>query len=510
LTSGGEGGPSEGGPGIGGPDAAWADIGALRRELAGAPGGSRLSPLGLGQVVTGAGAVDDLAEVAAGLGGPGGEVVVLAAATPMSAGGRDLRAVVEAALGASFTVRWVVVGPAVPAGGLVHADEPTVAAAAAAAAGADCVVTVGSGTVTDIGKAAAPGGTPLVAVQTATSVNGYADPFSVLLRRGVKRTTASRWPDALIIDPDVLRDAPPDLNRAGAGDLMAMFTANADWYLASAVLGPPPPGPDPGDGPPAHPGDPPYHPAVAGLVRSNGPRLLALAAGLGADAAPGAPSAARPGALAELADLLTLSGIAMGVAGTTAPASGMEHAVSHLLEMAATARGEPASFHGTQVGVASIVAARAWARVLRLVADGGLDRAARLPDPDAVRERIGRAFAAIDPDGAMAAECFADYARKLRRLGSGDPGDPLAALRASWTAHRDVLDGLLLDPAAVAGALRSAGLPTRFCDLAEPVDDATARWAVANCALQRQRFCVADLAMLLGAWDDADVEDVLQ
>ena len=41
------------------------------------------------------------------------------------------------------------------------------------------------------------------------------------------------------------------------------------------------------------------------------------------------------------------------------------------------------------------------------------------------------------------------------------------------------------------------------------MDDATARWAVANCALQRQRFCVADLAMLLGAWDDADVDDVL-
>jgi glycerol-1-phosphate dehydrogenase [NAD(P)+] len=491
--------------------AAGLDIGALRRELAGAPDGSRLNPLGLGRVVGGAGAVDGLAGVTAGLARPGGEVVVLAAATPMSAGGRDLRAMVEAALDASFTVRWVVVGPAAPAGGLVHADEPTVAAAAAATAGADCVVTVGSGTVTDIGKAAAPGGTPLVAVQTATSVNGYADPFSVLLRRGVKRTTPSRWPDALVIDPGVLLDAPPDLNRAGAGDLMAMFTANADWYLASAVLGPPRPGPDPG--PTGHSGDPPYHPAVAGLVRARGPRLLALAAGLGADAAPGAgaPAPARPGPgpLAELAGLLTLSGVAMGVAGATAPASGMEHAISHLLEMAATARGEPASFHGTQVGVASIVAARTWAHVLRLVAGGGLGRAATLPDPDAVRDRIGQAFAAVDPGGAMAAECFSDYARKLRRLGSGDPGDPLAALRASWTAHRDVLDGLLLDPAAVAGALWSAGLPARFSDLAEPVDDATARWAVANCALQRQRFCVADLAMLLGAWDDADVDDVL-
>jgi glycerol-1-phosphate dehydrogenase [NAD(P)+] len=535
------------------------DIDGLRRELAGAPDGSRLNPLGLGRVVAGAGALDALADVVAGLRRSGGDVVVLAAATPMSVGGRDLRTVVVEALGARSTVNWVVLGPGGrpsewppggpvggltgrPAGGpagepaddVVHADEPTVAAAAAAAAGAGCVITVGSGTITDIGKAAVPGGTALVAVQTATSVNGYADPFSVLLRRGVKRTTPSRWPDALVIDPAVLQDAPPELNRAGAGDLMAMFTAAADWYLASAMTSstrppsPSPPSPSPASpGPDVHPGDPPYHPVVAGLVRARGQRLLALAPLLGggsaavasSDGVPAmAPDPGRlpaetlpdPASLAELADMLTLSGIAMGVAGSTAPSSGMEHAISHLLEMAATAGGQRASFHGAQVGVASIVAARTWAHVLRIIADGGLDRPARLPDPDAVRDRIGRAFAAVDPGGAMAAECFDDYARKLRRLSSaGDPGAPLTALRSSWTAHHAVLDDMLLDPAALAGGLRSAGLPVRFRDLAEPVDDATARWAVANCPLLRQRFCVADLAMLLGAWEEADVEEVL-
>jgi glycerol-1-phosphate dehydrogenase [NAD(P)+] len=512
-------GSGDGGGGLGPGEESGLDLGGLRRELGGAPDGARLRPLGLGRVVTGVGAVAGLADVAAGLGPPGREVVVLAAATPISAGGRDLRAAVEEGLAARFAVRWVTVGPG---NGVVHADEPTLAATADATAGAACVVTVGSGTITDIGKVAAGDGTPLAAVQTATSVNGYADPFSVLLRGGVKRTAASRWPDVLVIDPGVLADAPPGLNRAGAGDMMAMFTASADWYLASAVLGAAPPG---------QPGDPPYHPAVAGMVRARGPQLLALAAGLGSDADQGgslgsdadhggagpgaAPAAARPGArpLAELADLLTLSGIAMGVAGTTAPASGMEHAISHLLEMAATARGEPASFHGTQVGVASIVAARTWAHVLRRVADGGLDRPVRLPDPDAVRDRITQAFAVLDPGGTMAAECFADYARKLRRLGpagdGGGPGGPLAALRASWAAHRGVLDGLLVEPAVIAGALRAAGLPARFCDLPEPVSDETARWAVASCALQRQRFGVADLAMLLGAWDDADVDAVL-
>ena len=536
------------------------DVDQIRRELAGAPDAERLQPLGLGRVVTGPGALDELASLVAGLRRPSGDVVVLAAATPMSAGGRDLRDVVEAALGASSAVDWVVLRPEGRTGawpptgpvgaaaggppgetadGLVHADEPTVAAAAAATAGAGCVITIGSGTVTDIGKAAAPGAAPLVAVQTATSVNGYADPFSVLLHRGVKRTVPSRWPDALIIDPDVLLDAPPELNRAGAGDMMAMFTSIADWYLASAVRGPgravqlprhgPGGGADDGpgggadDGPGERPGDPPYHPVVARLVRSRGPRLLELAANLNSPAA---------GPLAEVADLLTLSGIAMGVAGSTAPASGMEHAISHLLEMAATAAGRPPNLHGTQVGVASIVAARTWDRVLARIAEGGLDRAPALPDPDTVRDRIVKEFAAVDPSGGMAAECFADYARKLRRLGAGSspasnpgtrsgagrgsgpggpgtPGSPLSALRAAWTAHRGALDGLLLGPEAVAAALRSAGLPVRFCDLAEPVDDATARWAVANCALQRQRFCVADLAMLLGMWQGDDVDEVL-
>jgi glycerol-1-phosphate dehydrogenase [NAD(P)+] len=460
------------------------DLDGIRRELAGDAG--QLKPLGLGRVVAGPGAVDRLAEVVADL--PGGSgVVVLAAATAMSADGRDLRAAVEQALGRSCAMDWVTVGPG---DGQVHADEATVATATAAAAGARCVVTVGSGTITDIGKAAAPAAASLVTVQTATSVNGYADPFSVLLRHGVKRTTPSRWPDVLVIDPAVLRDAPPDLNRAGAGDLMAMFTAPADWYLATVLT-------RSGSGTDAGAGDPPYHHTVAGLVRARGQRLLELAA------AAFSPPAAEP--LAELAGILTLSGIGMGVAGSTAPASGMEHAVSHLLEMAATARGEPGSFHGTQVGVASVVAARTWAHVLGRIADGGLGRPGALPDADDVSGRIGRAFAAIDPSGAMAAECFADYAKKLRRLGS----DPLAALRASWPAHHEVLDGILTEPEAIITALRTAGLPARFRDLAEPVDDETARWAVAASPLMRHRICVADLAMLLGAWEDADVEAVL-
>ncbi len=452
------------------------DLDALRGELAGSPGAARLRSLDLGRVIEGDGALDELARAVAEFPRSGAGVVVLAAATPITVAGRDLRAEATEVIGRGFGVDWVTLGP--PAG-QVHADEQTVAAARQAAQGAGCVVTIGSGTITDIGKLAAGNDTPLIVVQTATSVNGYADPFSVLLNHGVKRTSPSRWPDTIVIDPAILAAAPAGLNRAGVGDLASMFSSAADWYLAS-VAGT----------------DHSYDQAVTGLSRRHGARLLALAAGLD-----------DPASLAELARILTLSGIAMGVAGSTAPSSGMEHAVSHLLEMTDTARGRAGSYHGTKVGVASIVAAATWAHVRRKIGEGALDRPATIPDADQARERIGVAFKGIDSGGAMAAECFADYARKLAVLAAGT--DPLAGLRAGWESHDGVIGELLTGPAELASALTAAGLPVRFGDLPDPFDDDEARWAVANCALLRRRFGVADLAMLLGCWTDDDVDQIL-
>src|SRR5690606_10743873 len=92
----------------------------------------------------------------------------------------------------------------------VLADEATVAAATRLVRDSSAVVSVGSGTITDITKVAADG-RPLVVVQTAASVDGYTDDQSVLLVDGVKRTTPSQWPAALIADTDVLCRAPQEL-----------------------------------------------------------------------------------------------------------------------------------------------------------------------------------------------------------------------------------------------------------------------------------------------------------
>jgi len=456
------------------------DLAGLRSRLAAAPDADRLRPLGLGRVIAGpaalealSGALDDLLESSAG-----GSVALLADATPMRRGEEDLKAGVRERLTAEHEVRAVQVGPV---DGRAHADEATVAAARSGARGASAIVTVGSGTVADIGKVVSLelGNVPHLLVQTAASVNGFADDQSVLLRNGVKRTTPSRWPDTLVLDGGVLRDAPSRMNLAGFGDLVSMFTATADWYLAREV----------------------------GMDDSFSATAVALGRDLGEELLELAPALARNegSAVVRLAEILALSGISMGVAGRTAPSSGMEHTVSHLLEMAAERRGREAPLHGAQVGVSTILAALAWRHLRRRIGTGGMDPL--FPSPAEMERRVRAAFDPLDPSGAMAEECWSDYGAKLARWHANR--DLVEAFAADWDAHQGALDELLIDPVRLVEAMRAAGAPTRFAELEPAVEPATARWALANCHLMRDRFTLADLACFTGGWGEEDVEVVL-
>jgi glycerol-1-phosphate dehydrogenase [NAD(P)+] len=456
------------------------DLAGLRSRLAAAPDADRLRPLGLGRVIAGPKALAALPTALAELldGKQRGTVAVLADATPMRRGGEDLKAEVRALLAGEHEVRTVQVGPA---DGRAHADEATVAAARSGAAGASAIVTVGSGTVADIGKVVSSelGGVPHLLVQTAASVNGFADDQSVLLRKGVKRTTPSRWPDALLLDGAVLREAPAAMNLAGFGDLVSMFTAPADWYLAREVGM-----------------DDSFSATAVALGRELGEELLELA-----------PALARneDTAVVRLAEILALSGISMGVAGRTAPSSGMEHTVSHLLEMAAERRGREAALHGAQVGVATILAALVWRHVRRRIGTGGMSLL--FPSAGEMQRRVRAAFDPLDPSGAMAEECWSDYSAKLARWHANR--DLVEAFAADWDVHQGTLGELLVDPLRLIEAMRAAGAPSRFAELDPAVDPATARWALANCHLMRDRFTIADLACFTGVWGEEDVEDVL-
>ncbi len=452
------------------------DIAAIRRRLDSAGRSEQLRPVGLGAVHLGPNALEMLpAEVARLTTRAGGaDVVLLSDATPKTRDGADAADAVCRLL-SDHSVRRIVLD-ADPSGD-VHADVATVLTAVRGAEGGGCLVTLGSGTVADIGKVvAAELAIPHVVAQTACSVNGFADDQSVLLQDGVKRTTPSRWPDVLLIDTGLLVAAPRTLNLAGIGDLAAMFTAPADWQLAYQL--------GMADT---------YSPAVVALAREHGAAVLECAAGV---------AAAQPRALETVATVLALSGISMGAAGTTAPSSGMEHTVSHLIDMAMARRGRRTALHGAQVGVCTIVAAVLWRRVLARVDVTPL--VLRVPDATEMEGRVRTAFGALDPSGEMGEECWRLYARKLRRWAEGPAG-----VRAPTSIDVPALAALLADPAMICASLTAGGAPVRFGQLDPAVDESLVRWALLNCHLMRDRFTVADLAFVLGMWEEDDVEAVL-
>jgi glycerol-1-phosphate dehydrogenase [NAD(P)+] len=457
------------------------DLSDIKSVVSRAPEASSLHAVGIDEVVSGRGAVKTLGEVLVRLGLEAqASVVVLSDTIVKYSDGVDVLEIVRTVLAGTYRLHEVQVAAQASAT-VVHADEPTVAGAVRRVAelAPRLLVTVGSGTMADIGKVVARDlDLQHVVVQTAASVNGFADDQSVLLINGVKRTTPSRWPDALVVDTTVLANAPLSMTRSGLGDQMSMFTAAADWYLSGAVGF-----------------DRSYSPTLVGLMRRDFDGLAQRAADLGQGDSL---------AIGALAAALTTGGIAMGVAGRTAPSSGTEHVVSHLLEMSADSAGRPTSSHGSTVGVTSVLAALAWQRVRERLRDGG---AAVIAPGDDVRDRVERAFGPLDASGATALECWTAYERKLNWI--REHLDDLAVVMDCWSVHDEVVGELLVSGDTLAATLRAAQAPFTFAQLEPAPERDVVTWAVANCHLMRDRFTIVDLADLIGAWGASDVAELL-
>ncbi|MEW6635489.1 MAG: iron-containing alcohol dehydrogenase [Actinomycetota bacterium] len=441
---------------------------------------SRLAPIGMRRIEIGPEALSLLPEVVSEL-ARGPRVVLVMDATPMRRNGADLKAEAQRLLRDRFEVRCAVIGAQRAE---LHADEEALAETREAVGGADCVVVVGSGTITDLSKQATKetGGSPLVVVQTAASVNAFSDDMAVLLKSGTKRTVPSRWPDALLIDTRVLASAPPEMNLAGFGDLISMWTAPADWYLASAVGM-----------------DDSYHPAPSAILRDQGRELLEEASGL---------RQRDPGVLDRLARVLTLSGISLGIAGTTAPLSGTEHLVSHMIDMAAEQCDFPLALHGAQVAAAALPVAAAWEFFLEEFDPSTKDIDEYFPDAATLEPIVREAFALIDPSGRVGKECWSDYAKKLGRW--GESRSNLESFFKAWSKHRAELKTMVLSPERLGEALQRADAPTRFEQLDPPTPQEIIRWALRNCHLMRNRFTLADLLFFAGWWNDKFVERLLE
>ena len=360
--------------------------------------------------------------------------------------------------------------------GTVRADEETIERAVAEVGTDRLLISVGAGTLTDIAKVTAQRtGSRHVAVQTACSINGFIADRSVLVIAGAKRTVVSRWPDVLVADSDILSAAPAKLNLAGVGDLSTVPNAVAEWQLAARL----------GHGPA-------YDAAVVEQVLAAMPVLPDLARAVRDTDASG---------LADLARLLAASGLSMGIVGSTAPASGSEHAVSHLLEMALSRQSGAAAPHGMQVTVATRLALRVWQLVDQTVRS--TRASVQVPDEAASREAVEHAFGEL---GAKTVEeCWTAYSAKRNWL----------------LAHLSDVEGLVSDwdgfmrsvtlptPNQFDDVSHASGLPTRAEDLGPEYDDGLLFWALRNCLLLRERISIVDLADLLGVWSDEAARSIV-
>lgn len=181
------------------------------------------------------------------------------------------------------------------------------------------VVGVGGGKALDVAKYVGfLGRLPYYAVPTSLSNDGFCSPQSSLTVRGKRRSLPAALPFGVVIDTGVCQEAPRILTLSGIGDLVAKFTAVRDWKLSFHATG------EPVDDFAALLSDGSVHAYLDHPAFDlEGIRLLATA--------------------------LMLNGIAMEICGSSRPASGSEHLISHALD-ATSARPR---LHGLQVGVAT-------------------------------------------------------------------------------------------------------------------------------------------------------------
>ena len=366
---------------------------------------------------------------------------------------------------------------------IVHATPENAEKIQAHFEGVDCVVGIGGGTICDLCKYAThyynpENPLPLVIVQTALSVNAFSDNSSVMLFSGVKRTVHSRYPLILIIDMDIIAAAPAEMNVSGYGDLIATWTAPVDWYLANVL------------GMGKH-----FHTAPSDMIRTQCEELLENSEKL---------AAGDSKVLSELANVLTLSGLSMGLADESSPASGLEHVMSHLIDMASKVRHTGICYHGTQVAVSGIISCIIWDYLLNEFDPKAVDIDACYPSAEEMEPKVRAAFGWLDDTGSAADECWADYQKKL----------------AAWRAHREQFEAFLADfdefkaqiapwvkkPEYIADCMHKAKAPCRYSALNYPVDEKTVRWAITNCHLMRNRFSAIDLLHFTGVWNDDFVQ----
>ncbi len=393
-------------------------------------------------------------------------VVVEDPRTKNVAGGR----VAASLAAAGLEVREVVVGAD---GADFHATYDKVEEVRdAIAADAAPPVAVGSGTINDLVKRSSEElGLRYIVVGTAASMDGYTAYGAAITKDGMKQTLSCKAPLGCIVDSAIAAAAPEGMTASGYADLMAKIPAGADWMLADAI------------------GSEAIHPRAWALVQDSLKDALSNPKGC-ADR--------DEKEVRKLCEGLVLSGFAMQAMGSSRPASGTEHQISHYWDMEDLSfDGRPVS-HGFKVGIGTLASTATLEFLLeRDIASLDIDAAVARwwPSFDAVKATFPAVFG-DRPAHILRAEL--EYGKKFpdREALRGQ----LATLRDKWPELSRRIRAQILPFGEVRERLRLAGAPVAPEQIG--VTRERFRETFRGVPYMRNRYFGLDLALELGLMDE--------
>lgn len=192
---------------------------------------------------------------------------------------------------------------------------------------AEFVLGVGGGSIIDTGKIAASElCIPFISVPTIASHDGIASPRASIKAddRGNPGSIQTDAPLAVVADTKIISAAPYRFTAAGCGDILANYTAVKDWQLARRLR------------------NVEFSNYAAALSEMTANMIMENVKEIKRQDEKSAWTVVKA---------LVSSGVAISIAGSSAPASGSEHKFSHALDMIA----ERPALHGEQCGVGTIM-----------------------------------------------------------------------------------------------------------------------------------------------------------
>ncbi|MEJ2779047.1 NAD(P)-dependent glycerol-1-phosphate dehydrogenase [Stygiolobus sp. RP850M] len=227
---------------------------------------------------------------------------------------------------------------------------------------ANTIIGIGGGSVIDVAKYVAFRiDKEFISIPTAPSHDGITSPFAAIKGLGKPISVKAKGPLSIIADIQVLSSAPRRLINAGVGDTLGKFIAVRDWKLSSKITG-------------EYYGD-----YTASLALLSAKHALSCTKLLNKDIRAG---------VRVLVEALISSGVAMGMAGSTRPASGSEHLFAHAIEMLYPGKG----LHGELVAIGTILMAYVhginWRKIKRAMKRVGLPTKAKeigIPDEGVIK-----------------------------------------------------------------------------------------------------------------------------